>query len=305
MSKESEFQNHMQYLTVMMNDVRGFTSLSERMSVTDFMNMLNHYLSIMTDVITKYNGKIIEFTGDGILAIFGENGDNERHADDAVAASVAMQNKMQDVNQWNHLRDYPDLEMGVGLHTGEAIIGMLGCEHHWKYGVVGRTVNMASRLEGYTVGGQILISQATREACHEPLHILKEIQVLPKGSKDAMTVSDVAGIGGVYGLECRTYEEPLQVLKDPCQLTFQWINGKHASATVAVGRILELSYTGALISSEQDMAVFDNLQLNLDIGEYLYGKVVMETEQGWIMRFTSRPVGFKKWLWGLLNGEVY
>ena len=109
-------------LTIMMSDLRGFTAMSEQMEPQALIAMLNHYLGAMTDVIQRYNGTIIEFIGDGILAIFGAPLASEQHAADAVAAAVAMQTQMKAINEWNAERGYPVLEMGIGINGHGCII---------------------------------------------------------------------------------------------------------------------------------------------------------------------------------------
>ena len=161
-------------LTIMMSDLRGFTAMSEQMEPQALISMLNHYLGEMTEVIQQYNGTIIEFIGDGILAIFGAPLASDHHAADAVAAAVAMQTRMRDINAWNGQRGYPTLEMGIGINTGEVIVGNIGSEKRTKYGVVGSHVNLCGRIESYTTGGQILISPQTRALIHCELDVAKE-----------------------------------------------------------------------------------------------------------------------------------
>ena len=123
-------------VTIMMSDIRGFTAMSERMDPTDLIDMLNHYLGKMTEIIQKRRGTIIEFIGDGIMAIFGAPAVYEEHASCAVAAALEMQAAMDEINEWNMERDYPPLEMGIGLDRGEVIIGTIGSEKRMKYGAI-------------------------------------------------------------------------------------------------------------------------------------------------------------------------
>jgi adenylate cyclase len=111
-------------VAIMMSDLRGFTAISERMDPADTISMLNHYLGAMTEVIQNRGGTIIEFIGDGIMAIFGAPVCRDSFASDAVAAGLEMEAAMEDVNRWNSERDYPPLEMGIGLHIGEVVIGI-------------------------------------------------------------------------------------------------------------------------------------------------------------------------------------
>ena len=174
-------------LTVMMSDLRGFTALSERMEPQKLIHLLNHYLGEMTDIIGKNGGTIIEFIGDGIMALYGAPVPSNHHAVDAVTAAVEMQAKMTEVNRWNLEQGYPLLEMGIGINTGEVIVGNIGSEKRTKYGVVGSQVNLCGRIESYTVGGEILISPSTRSELPEEVDPLNghwnQRNVLPEGGR--------------------------------------------------------------------------------------------------------------------------
>ena len=141
--------------TILMADLRGFTSISERLPAEDVVAMINIYLETMTEIIQKYQGTIDEFIGDGILAIFGApilRPDDPRRA---VACAVEMQLAMTAVNERNRHSGYPEVALGIGLNTGEVVMGNIGSKKRIKYAVVGRAVNLTARIESYTVGGQI------------------------------------------------------------------------------------------------------------------------------------------------------
>lgn len=142
-----------QNLTIMMSDLRGFTAICERMEAQDLIFMLNHYLGEMTDIILRNKGTIIEFIGDGIMAIFGAPVHSDNAASEAVAAAVEMQKRMESVNAWNKAHNYPVLMMGIGINTGDVIVGNIGSVKRTKYGVAGSNVNLCGRIESYTVEG--------------------------------------------------------------------------------------------------------------------------------------------------------
>ncbi|HNL74227.1 MAG TPA: adenylate/guanylate cyclase domain-containing protein, partial [Leptospiraceae bacterium] len=152
-------------VTIMMTDLRGFTSISERLPAEKCVLMINNYLDVMTDVILKYQGTIDEFIGDAILVIFGAPIQREDDAARAVACAIEMQLAMKEVNEKNRRDGLPEVVMGIGLNTGEIVVGNIGSHKRTKYGVVGSNVNLTSRIESYTVGGQTLVSQRTLEAC--------------------------------------------------------------------------------------------------------------------------------------------
>jgi class 3 adenylate cyclase len=146
----------------------------------------------------RYQGTIDEFIGDAILAIFGAPVKRPDDARRAVACALEMQLAMDRVNRWNRQRGYPDIAMGIGINTGEVVVGNIGSEHRAKYGVVGRHVNLTSRIESCTVGGQILASDSTVDACGSIVEIADHIVINPKGIDGAVTVHEVVAIGGEF-----------------------------------------------------------------------------------------------------------
>ncbi len=277
-------------LTVMMSDLRGFTSLSERLPAQDLISLLNYYLGEMTDVIQSNSGTIIEFIGDGIMAIFGAPAPSERHEAEAVTAAVQMQQRMVEVNRWNAEHGYPPLEMGIGINTGEMIVGNIGSEKRTKYGVVGSNVNLCGRIESYTVGGEILISPRTRAAIREKLEVTDERDVMPKGVQVPLTLSCIAGIGE---LSCRRKENVPLKLKKAVEVSFLRIEGKHIESEANKGSITAISEDEAVLETSVVLDRFENLEI--DAGGKLLCKVVSGDSSGWTIRFTSLPEGFGQW----------
>ena len=281
-------------LTIMMSDLRGFTAMSERMDAADLISMLNHYLGEMTECIQSHGGTIIEFIGDGIMAIFGAPAPSETHAADAIAAAVAMEARMEAINAWNAERDYPVLEMGIGLNTGEVIVGNIGSERRTKYGVVGSHVNLCGRIESYTVGGQILISPLTRQLAGVKLEVAQEMTVYPKGVKGELVLSQVTGIGAPYNLSAKVKDTKPQKLEFPIPVRFHMLAGKHGGARSFYGGITAVAHDGAVLETDTELNVFDNIQMVA--GGKLFGKVMEQMENGYLIRYTSIPAGYEAWL---------
>lgn len=272
-------------LTIMMSDLRGFTAMSEQMDPQSLIAMLNHYLGAMTDVIQRYNGTIIEFIGDGILAVFGAPLASDHHASDAVAAAVAMQMQMDNINEWNQERDFPVLEMGIGINTGEVIVGNIGSEKRTKYGVVGSHVNLCGRIESYTVGGQILISPQTRSMISCDLDVVQELEVYPKGVKGALILSQVTGIGKPYGLSCRepSLQEEMRSVHIPVE--FKRITDKHCSDAVFEGILTAINGKNAILKTQVPIRLFENISLCAD--NDVFCKVLRSGEEGLLLGFTA------------------
>lgn len=181
-------------ISIMLADLRGFSSFAAHHDPQEVMQIVNNFLSKMTEVIIAHGGTIDEFIGDAILVLFGAPRPLEDHATRAVACAVAMQQAMSEVNRLNTQAGLPDVAIGIGVNTGEVVVGNIGSERRAKYGVVGHNVNMASRIEAFTGGGQILISEQTHRLCGDLLDIRDEFEVRPKGFDHEITLYDVAGI---------------------------------------------------------------------------------------------------------------
>ncbi len=189
-----------QKVTNLVADLRGFTSVSESLPPEQVVLLLNTYLEAMTEVILKYEGTIDEFLGDGILVIFGAPIWRDNDAERAVACAVEMELAMGRVNQQNQRLGLPDIAMGIGINTGEVVVGNIGSLKRMKYGIVGSDVNLAYRIESYTSGGQILISEATLKETMPLVKIKREMEVRPKGFTGPITIYEVHGMSGIYNL---------------------------------------------------------------------------------------------------------
>lgn len=187
-------------LTIMMTDIRGFTNISSRLDATEVVTMVNHFLAQMTEVIIRYGGTIDEFIGDAILALFGAPRPLADHAQKAVACAIEMQTIMEEVNRLNAQAGLPQVAAGIGINTGEVVVGNIGSDKRLKYGVVGHNVNFTSRIESYTSGGEVIVSRRTRDLCGDILQITREIRVKPKGFDEEVELAYVGGLGGSYKL---------------------------------------------------------------------------------------------------------
>lgn len=190
------------FVTILMSDLRGFTPLSEILDAEQVVTMLNRFLGRMVDVIFKHRGTIDEFIGDAILVIFGAPlpGDPKDDATRAVACAVEMQQTMEELNAENRALGMPELAMGVGINSGEVVVGNIGSQRRMKYSVVGSPVNLASRIESFTLGGQILISDTTLSYVHETARVDGRLRVKVKGVDGPVSIFDVGGMGEPYNL---------------------------------------------------------------------------------------------------------
>ncbi len=153
-----------QTITVLFADIRGFTRISEHASPEKIVQLLNRYFSAMTDIIFAHGGTLDKYLGDGLMALFGAPTVTPKDAANAMSAAVAMQRRMLSINDELRAEGYPEIGIGIGLHTGEVIVGYIGSERRSEYTAIGDTVNTASRLESNAKAGEILVSEVTAQA---------------------------------------------------------------------------------------------------------------------------------------------
>jgi len=252
-------------LTMLVSDLRGFSSMVARLDPPTVVQITNRYLARMIDVITRYRGTVDEFQGDGILAFFGAPLAAEDDPERAVACAIAMQNAMGEVNAEQRRLGLPELAMGIGLNTGEVIVGNIGSEQRTKYGAMGSAINTAYRIESYTVSGQILISPALYARVQDVVSVQGTIEVQFKGVEQPLTLYDVCGMAGPYdvALQARPQEE-LTPLSTPLALTCHRMDGKVVAAVGMAGQMTALGLSSATMVLDGAVAVHDNLKLLLE-----------------------------------------
>lgn len=169
-------------ITVLFADIRGFTNISEGMPPDRVVEMLNYYFSVWSDVIFKYGGTVDKFIGDAIMALWGAPIKTADHASKAVRAALEMRERLKEVNRTLGEKGFPPVRIGIGINTGEAVLGNIGSERKLDYTVIGDTVNLASRLEALTkeYGCDILISESTATEIDVPTGFVAEVKIRGK-----------------------------------------------------------------------------------------------------------------------------
>jgi adenylate cyclase len=160
-----------QTITVLFADIRGFTAISEHENPERIVGLLNRFFSAMSEIIFEHGGTLDKYTGDGLMALFGAPTATPDDAKNALHAAMAMQKRIQTLNEELKNEGFNQIGVGMGLHTGVATVGYIGSDKRSEYTAIGDTVNLASRLESSAQGGQILISEATAKACNEPVSL--------------------------------------------------------------------------------------------------------------------------------------
>jgi adenylate cyclase len=157
----------LQPVTVLYADIRGFTTMSEKMDAREIVAMLREFFSDMSAAILECGGTVDKFIGDCIMALFGAPIQSDRSIRDGVKAAIGMQRKMQEANQARLQRGAPPIQIGIGLHSGPAVVGNIGSGDRVQYTAIGDTVNVAARLVSKAAASQIIVSADIREALPE------------------------------------------------------------------------------------------------------------------------------------------
>ncbi|MEW6386227.1 MAG: adenylate/guanylate cyclase domain-containing protein [Thermodesulfobacteriota bacterium] len=279
-SKEArELGGETREVTILISDLRGFTALTADLEPEAVVNFLNRYLGKMIEILTDHRAVIDEIIGDGILAFFGAPEPMADHPVRAVACALAMQAAMDEVNALNHADGLPHLEMGVAVNTGEVVVGNIGSERRTKYSVVGAQVNLASRIEAYAVGGQVLIGPATYKRVADLIEVGETMEVGMKGVPGKTTLYEVQGIGEPYNIYLKEKYETLTPLSEKINLHLQRISEKIIVGRIDTAWVTQLSETTATVILAGELGEWEDVRLRLldknenEVPGKVYGKV--------------------------------
>jgi adenylate cyclase len=182
-------------LTVMFADIRGFTSISEEMQPTALVELLNEYLSEMTDIIFRYRGTLDKYIGDAIMAFWGAPYPQPQHAELACRAALEMFGALRKAQARWKAQGRPVIEIGLGLNTGPMLVGNLGSQQRFNFTIIGDNVNLASRLEGLnkSFGTQLIVSENTYQSIKDLVRARRLDWIRVKGKKKPVTIYEVFG----------------------------------------------------------------------------------------------------------------
>ena len=198
-------------VTLLFSDIRNFTTLSERLPPNEVVGLLNDYFAEMVDVVSRHGGTLNKFLGDGILAIFGAPVSYGNDAERAVMTALEMMERLEQFNRKQGEAGRAELCIGVGINTGEVVVGNVGSTERMEYTVIGDAVNLASRLEALNkeMETNILISHSTYQQVKEVVQVKKLKSVKVKGKEKSVWVYEVVGGGDAYDCLSTTHDNPL------------------------------------------------------------------------------------------------
>jgi adenylate cyclase len=201
-------------MSVLFSDVRGFTTISEGLEPAELSKLMNAILTPLTSVIHSNRGTIDKYMGDAVMAFWGAPMEDKNHAQHAMKAGYDMIERLQALKHEFKERGWPEVNIGVGINTGEMSVGNMGSEFRMAYTVLGDTVNLGSRLEGLTknYGVDIIVSESTKEAAPDYIY-MKLDRVRVKGKNEPVTIYQPIALAGEVSadeeMEIDEYEKAL------------------------------------------------------------------------------------------------
>jgi adenylate cyclase len=277
-------------VTLLFSDLRNFTHFAEQTRPEDVVQILNAHFDAMVRIISDHGGYVVDFLGDSLFAVFGAPQKEPGQAFLAVKCALTMQLVRQRMNTElsAHL---PRLEMGIGINSGSCVVGNMGSQVRIKYGVVGHAVNLAARIETFTVGGQILLSEASRQLVAERIVVSGPFQAYGKGVEGAIQLWEVRGLRDQPEMTLPPSVPGLIPLSRPVPVRFRLITGKQIAPELYQASFVKLSAAGAALLTDLKLEDFAAIQLELTDGDaakiHLDGKVMGSAgaKQNYIIRF--------------------
>lgn len=295
--EHSDFQAR--EVTILLADLRGFTAIAAEFPAGTVIQMLNPVLIRMSEIIVKHGGTIDKFMGDAIMVLFGALTKRDDDVARALACAVEMQTKMHQLNEEHRERNLPELYLGIGINTGEVLAGVLGSEVYSEYTVIGDEVNLASRIEAFSLRGQVLISASTYDRCRDFVEVSDPMTVHVKGKSQTVNVYEVLSIP-TKGLRVPRQEiRRSHRVEVRLPFTYQLIRGGIVVPELLRGVIRDIGYHGVLVELESPQMPMTELKISVELShvsylaENIYGKVVNQKARDGQMltgvEFTSVP----------------
>lgn len=284
-------------VTILLADLRGFTALSAAQPAGVVITALNRCLTLLSEVVFRHQGTIDKFMGDSIMVLFGAPVARADDVDRALMCAVEMQMAMRELNH-EHMRErLPEVFLGIGVNTGTVMAGRFGSDVYSEYTVIGEEVNLASRIEAFSLRGQVLISEATYQRCWGLVSASAPMQVYVKGRQQPV------GLRELVAIPSRKLKVPRQEFRRshrvdtrlPCLA--QRIQDKIIVPQIVHAAIRDIGYHGLLVETADELALHSEVKLEFELAlvEYratdVYARVITLKAEGgqWLagLEFTS------------------
>ena len=267
--------------TILLSDLRGFSFMTRGCSAQEVVGMLNRYFTRMCEIIYNCGGTVDKFMGDSIMALFGTPRGSKKEVEHAACCAAQMQIAMDAYNKENEKLGLPNMYMGIGINTGEAVIGKIGSDLYSDYTVVGDEVNLTSRVESHSLRGQILLSENTYERIKDLVKVKEPISISVKGKGEPVPLYELLFIGEPYNLQVPDREARRTRRVDVnIPFEFQVCEGRTVRSGVHEGLILNISAGGMFVSTPVEVDPFSNIRFKLKVDVFgresddIYGTIL-------------------------------
>ena len=272
--------------TILFADLRGFSAIAASYPSEVVLGVLSRCFGLMTEIIVRHYGTIDKFMGDAIMVVFhGDDSSPRDHAQRALLCAVEMQIAMNELRHRHHEDKLPEIYIGIGISTGSVMAGLIGSDAYRAYTVIGEEVNLAARIEAFSLRGQVLMSEATYAHCRDFVHAGEPMEVYVKGRSERLRIREVLGIPELGKVVPRqdVRKSPRVVIELAAEY---WpLAGKMVSSEPLRGTIRDLGYHGALVQFADALPLYSEVKLACDLpglgfrAEEIYARVVSVREQ--------------------------
>ena len=274
-------------VSILIADLRGFTTIVEKASPAQIIRILNVYFGAMVEIIDRHGGLVDKFMGDSVIAFFECNGDVAGSVLNVMQCAIEMQIAMDEVNRQGAELGLDALYMGIGVNTGEVVASVLGSDIYREYTVIGSSVNLASRIEAYTLRGQILLSEYTWQYVRDNIETGHVNEVNAKGMQGPLRFFELKAIKVPDRLELPVRENrkaPRIPVRVP--VSYQLLEGKNILPEIHQGVVVDISYRGMLINASTPISRFSDIKMSVNLSPFqseavdLYAKAMYVQVKG-------------------------
>lgn len=273
-------------VTILLADLRGFTSITATLPAGTVIATLNRCLGRMNEIVSRHHGVIDKFMGDSIMVLFGVPAEQLDDVQRALACAIEMQLAMVELNSHGRPDGIPELFMGIGINTGSVMAGKFGSNFYSEYTVIGDEVNLASRIEAFSLRGQVLISENTFDHCRDFVTVSEAMEVFVKGKTQPVKLRELYAIPSL-NLEVPRKEvrrSHRMEVKLPC--SFNLVQNKIVMPRAISANIRDIGYHGLLLETDHPLKALDDVKLEFDLplvdfrATDIYAKVVKIKDDG-------------------------
>lgn len=272
--------------TILFADLRGFSAIAAAYPPDVVLAVLSRCFGRMTEIVVRHYGTIDKFMGDAIMVVFhGDNPSPRDHAQRALLCAVEMQIAMTELRREHHEEALPEIYIGIGISTGAVMSGLIGSDAYRAYTVIGEEVNLAARIEAFSLRGQVLMSEATYAHCRDFVHAGEPMEVHVKGKAEGVRIREALGIPELGKVVPRQDQRKSPRVDVDLRLQYRPVANKMVASAPRDGKVRDLSYHGALVESAGPLALYAELKLAFELpgldfrADDIYARVVSAREK--------------------------